>query len=214
MYMYIIKVCEYKNNLTFLHKRLVALSINGFLCVTSFFTNLHETQIGYLFLCNADDGVIKEARKIAVWEMTDKFPYAALPYSSRTLYKHFVSAFKLDCCTRESGARNFYKFLACDRSYNAGLGLFDSPPCSDHALVFWQRGTTRRLCVFHPYVYSPEQERELARWCRMRNLTYQIYPEQYSFYYPGHTKLVLVMAKGIWLAVPFALFTCGADMPS
>lgn len=142
-----------------------------------------------LFLCNTYDGVVKEARKIAVWEMTDKFPYAALPCSSRTLYNHFVSAFKFDCYTRESGARNFYKFLTCDRSYNAGLGLFDSPPYSDHALVFWRRAAACRVYAFHPYAYLPEQERELARWCRARSLTYQIYPEQYSFYYPGHTRV-------------------------
>lgn len=39
---YIIKVCEYKNNLTLLHKRLKALGYKGFFCVTSFFANLHE----------------------------------------------------------------------------------------------------------------------------------------------------------------------------
>ena len=36
MRVYIIKVCEYKNNLTFLHKRLEALSRKGHFCATSF----------------------------------------------------------------------------------------------------------------------------------------------------------------------------------
>ena len=48
--MYIIKVCEYKNNLTFLHKRLETPGRKGFFCATSFLQTYTNGRIMRLIL--------------------------------------------------------------------------------------------------------------------------------------------------------------------
>ena len=129
------------------------------------------------------------------WNPVEDFPYRHLENSSEKLYKEFIDKFGFDCWTRYPAVYSFKKFLNCDRSYNNGIGLDQEPPYRDHAAAFWKHGTKRRAYVFHPYYYDNGMLQELEQWCKKRDLCHVVYSEKHSFYYPGNTKMIVIMSS-------------------
>lgn len=78
----------------------------------------------------------------------------------------------------------------------------DRPPYQDHAILFKNTKTGLMCMVFHPY-RDPETIRsEIEAWAEERELRAEIFEKECSWYYPGHTALVIISLPGAIVLLP------------
>ena len=134
------------------------------------------------------------------WEMINGFIYANRPKASKEMFDEFIKRFGFNQYILSPWPKHFDRFMNGDKSYNAGKWKFEElPPYRDHAVAFREKSTNRIMYVFHPYVYSEDQVMELEKYCNKRGLIYLVCPETKSFYYPGSTKMILIMSENTYL---------------
>lgn len=137
------------------------------------------------------------------WEKIKKYPYY-MPKDCMDnryqLFKDFINYFKFDRISNETAVGDMNKFLNGLRTYNntssywSGLS-YDEVPNRDHASVFKKQGTRQIVFVHHPYEYNLQK---LKDWCNERDLVYVVMEQDDSFYYPGHSYMILIMSRNTY----------------
>ena len=119
-------------------------------------------------------------------------------------FRDFVATFGFDryslgspCVSGSVG-----DFLRCEKGadrkprYTHTGALRRVPFFPDHSILFHKAGTTRRMWVYHPYPYAltADDWQKLKDWCCKQGVVCVIYSQSKSFYYPGHTYMVMLMS--------------------
>lgn len=116
-------------------------------------------------------------------------------------FLNFVEYFGFDCMSDIRTVGSFEKLLNGERSYNNTSNLHygynpEKFPDRDHSMVFKIKGTKKIVFVNQPYKYNLQR---LKTWCNERNLIYVICHDENSFYYPGHSNMILVMSNDTYI---------------
>lgn len=133
------------------------------------------------------------------WEKINKYPYY-LPKDCTDnrvrLFNDFIKYFEFDRVSDNTMVGSMERLLCGKRSYNNTpykYGLtFDEVPDHDHARLFKKQGTNQIMYVHHPYKYDLSK---LEEWCNKRDLIYVVMEQEDSFYYPGHSYMILIMSN-------------------
>ncbi len=125
------------------------------------------------------------------------------------LFNEFVQFFGFDrMCMAESVGSYDRLLHGCKTYNNTQLNYnhfrnYENVPEHDHARIFKIKGTNRILYVNQPYQFD---QNKLEKWCNERGLFYVICDRKYSFYYPEHTEMVLIMSMQTYnefLRIPY-----------
>lgn len=126
-----------------------------------------------------------------------RYPWPEKKYNDgrRELWSRFMKDFGIEYIAKNYHIGKMGRCLDGDRSYNnTGKEIvFDNPPYRDHDRVF--KGGIGRFYVYHPYEIDLD---ELEEWCNKRDIIFCFCDVDKSFYYPGHTYMVILMSDVTW----------------
>jgi hypothetical protein len=133
------------------------------------------------------------------WEKIEKYPYfipKACTDNRVQMFNVFIKYFEFDRVSDNTTVESMERLLKGKRSYNntsyKNRVGFDKVPNHDHAKLFKKQGTNKIVYVHHPYEYNLQ---ELEEWCSKRDLIYVVMEREDSFYYPGHSHMILIMSN-------------------
>lgn len=98
---------------------------------------------------------------------------------------------------------DYKRFLQTGRAlYGYPHIIREYPPYMDHGRSF-KNTTTGAVCIVsQPYREATEIEAQVKAWAAERGIEADVYDASHSWYYPGHTCLIVFHLPGVGITVP------------